>query len=128
MDFLRPSGAMAGLFTARRSLSSPATRMISDFPQTLAKLQDTVAPLKGLVDRAQGLMARFGLEGGASVNPAETLRAGAGSIAGAVASSASSFASHLLETLLILFYLLVFGETFMRRLIATRPTGCRLAL
>jgi len=61
-------------------------------------------------------MGRAGMDGtgeGTKLNP--------GAIAGSVASGAGGFASHLLETLLILFYMLVFGEMFVR----CRPSGTR---
>ncbi len=39
----------------------------------------------------------------------------------AVFSGTGTVASNLLETLLVLFYLLVFGETFLRRLVEVLP-------
>ncbi len=111
-------GVLGGLGTI---LSSPASRMIRDFPGTLTKLQETVEPLRHLVERLQGMMGSAGLGESAMADPAETLKAKASSIVGAFASGASSFASHLLETVLILFYMLVFGETFMRRFVEILP-------
>jgi predicted PurR-regulated permease PerM len=40
----------------------------------------------------------------------------------AVFSGTGTVAAHLLETLLVLFYFLVFGETFLRRLVEVLPT------
>ena len=111
-------GVIAGLGTI---LSNPASRMIRDLPGTLAKLQETVEPLRVFAERFQGMMGSAGMGDGAMGDPAETLKAKAGSIAGSLAAGASSFASHLLETLLILFYMLVFGETFMRRFVEILP-------
>jgi predicted PurR-regulated permease PerM len=43
-------------------------------------------------------------------------------MATAVLGGTGTVAAHLLETLLVLFYLLVFGETFLRRLVEVLPT------
>ena len=43
-------------------------------------------------------------------------------VATAVFSGTGTVAAHLLETLLVLFYLLVFGETFLRRFVEVLPT------
>ena len=100
-------------------LSGPASRMVSDFPTLMSKAQERLGAVKGLMERAQPLMERFGLQ---AQNPIDLLHFNPGGLAGSVAGGASSFASHLLETLLILFYMLVFGETFMRRLVEVLPT------
>ena len=42
-------------------------------------------------------------------------------MATAVLGGTGTVAAHLLETLLVLFYLLVFGETFLRRLVEVLP-------
>ena len=102
-------------------LSSPASKLISNFSETLTTLQNSIAPLQRLIARFQNTLAQLGVHAEAAANPAQTITNNAGSIAGAVASGASGIASHLLETLLILFYLLVFGETFLRRLVEVLP-------
>ena len=98
-------------------LSGPATEMVKNFPQLLAKLQERFASLQGPIEH---VTSTLGMSGGGG-NPADMLKNNAGSIAGSVAGGAGSFASHLLETLLILFYMLVFGETFMLRLVEVLP-------
>ena len=103
-------------------LSNPAGNLLRDFPQTLGKLQERIALLKGPLAHAQHILGLAGLGGGSeAANPADMLKLDPGRIAGAVAAGASGFASHLLETLLILFYMLVFGETFMRRVVEILP-------
>ena len=106
-------GVFAGLGTI---LSGPAAQWLQDAPATWEKLQSQYAWVKEPVQHLRSLLGRAGLEpsGGSSINPR--------AIASAVASDAGSFASHLLETLLILFYMLVFGETFMRRLVEVLPS------
>ena len=105
-------GVFIGLGTV---LSGPASAWVRDAPATWQRLQEQYAWVKEPLDRVKALMGNAGMaEGGTPVDPA--------AIAKSVASSASGFASHLLETLLILFYFLVFGETFMRRLVEVLPT------
>jgi len=91
-------GVFAGIGAV---LSRPMSDMVHNFPELMRKGQERL--------------------GAGSQNPAEMLHMNPGSVAGSVASGASGFASHLLETLLILFYMLVFGETFMRRLVEVLP-------
>ncbi len=106
-------GVFAGLGTI---LSGPAADWLRNAPATWEKLQSQYAWVKEPVQHVQSLMDRAGLEpsGGPGINPR--------AIASSIASGAGNFASHLLETLLILFYLLVFGETFMRRLVEVLPS------
>ncbi len=99
-------------------LSGPATAMVRGLPEMLHKLQARFEALQGLLERIGPVFSQFGAT---APDPAELVKVNPGSIAGAIAGGASSFASHLLETLLILFYLLVFGETFMRRLVEVLP-------
>ena len=100
-------------------LSGPATRMVTDFPSLLSQAQQRFGALQGLLEKAQPFLDRLGLK---AQNPMDLLHFNPGGLAGSVAGGASGFASHLLETLLILFYMLVFGETFMRRLVEVLPT------
>lgn len=106
-------GVFAGLGTI---LSAPASEWVRNAPAAWQKLQEQYGWVKEPIQRLQGLMGQAGMEPGTGprLNP--------GRIAGTVAGGVSAFASHLLETLLILFYLLVFGVTFMRRLVEVLPT------
>ena len=99
-------------------LSRPASEAVKNFPELVSKAQERLGALQGLVERAKPLLARVGLE---DANPMDMIHLNPGDMAGSVASGASGFASHLLEILLILFYMLVFGETFMRRLVEVLP-------
>ncbi len=107
-------GVFAGLGAI---LSGPASEMVRNFPAMLGKLQEQISAFKPLLERAKPVLGVLGV----SEDPAEMVKLSPGSIAGSIAGGASSFASHLLETLLILYYLLVFGETFMRRLVEVLP-------
>lgn len=107
---------LLGVFAALGTvLSGPTAAMVHNFPTLLQKARERFGALERI---AHPLMERLGA---GSQNPADMLQMNPGSVAGRVASGASGFASHLLETLLILFYMLVFGETFMRRLVEVLP-------
>ncbi|GAB0115272.1 AI-2E family transporter [Acidisoma sp. C75] len=98
-------------------LSSPASRWASQLPQAWPILQKRFAVLQPMVVHLQELLNQMGVHlGGASSvlsNPVSMITA--------VFSGTGTIASHLLETLLVLFYLLVFGETFLRRLVEVLP-------
>ena len=108
---------LLGVFVALGAvLSGPAAEIVHNFPSLLQKAQQRFEAAQQWLEP---LLKRIGVEG----NPlASSMPSDPGSLAGSVASGASSFASHLLETLLILYYMLVFGETFMRRLVEVLPT------
>ncbi len=99
-------------------LSGPASQMVKDFPGLVTKAQERLSSMQGVVERFKPFLSRFGIE---NTNPMDLLHFNPGGLAGSIAGGASGFASHLIETLLILFYMLVFGETFMRRLVEVLP-------
>ncbi len=98
-------------------LSSSAGTWLHDLPAAMTKLTERFAAVKGFMGRVQPVLGQFGMSGGPSTN----LGIDPGHVAGIIASGVSGLASHLLETLLILFYLLVFGETFLRRTVEILP-------
>ncbi len=59
---------------------------------------------------------------GVHMGSPESLLSNPAAMVTAVFSGTGSIAAHLLETLLVLFYLLVFGEVFLRRLVEVLPT------
>lgn len=110
-------GVLAGLGAI---LSGPASEVVKNFPALIKKVEERYAALQHVIDRAKPVLDQLGIGGGES-GGFEGMMGKLSGMAGSVASGASSFASHLLETLLILFYLLVFGETFMLRLVEILP-------
>ena len=99
-------------------LSSPAARWASELPQTWPQLQQKFAFIKDPVENVQRTLDQMGVQLG---SPSSLLSNPIGMIT-AVLSGTGTVAAHLLETLLVLFYLLVFGETFLRRLVEVLPT------
>ena len=99
-------------------LSSPAANWAANLPKLVLDLQHRFAFLAPQAARLQTTLAGMGVHFDAQsalsmISPASWLTA--------VFSGTGTIASHLLETLLILFYLLVFGETFLRRLVEILP-------
>ena len=98
-------------------LSSPAAQWVSELPQTWPQLQQQFAFLRDPVDHVQRTFDQMGIRLGRQTsvlsNPI--------GMATAVLGGTGTVAAHLLETLLVLFYLLVFGETFLRRFVEVLP-------
>ncbi len=99
-------------------LSNPASNMVRNLPDLIEKVRARVEVLQRFADHAARFLEPLGVNG---TNPLGSLKLEPGNIAGVLAGGASAFASHLLEILLILFYMLAFGDTFMRRLVEVLP-------
>lgn len=99
-------------------LSSPAARWASELPQSWPQLQQRFAFIKDLVAHVRRTLDQMGVQLG---GPSSLLSHPVGMVT-AVFSGTGTVAAHLLETLLVLFYLLVFGETFLRRFVEVLPT------
>jgi predicted PurR-regulated permease PerM len=98
-------------------LSSPAARWVSELPQTWPQLQQKFAFIQDPVAHVQHTLDQMGVQLG---SPSSLLSNPIG-MATAVLGGTGTVAAHLLETLLVLFYLLVFGEIFLRRLVEVLP-------
>jgi len=110
--------ALAGLGTI---LSAPASNWAQKLPEGIPKLQERlsflsrpIAALQKLVDQAQGLTL------GTETKAVPVAVQGSGLLEHLL-SSTRSFASGLLETVLVLFFLLVSGDTFLGRLVEILP-------
>ena len=108
-------GAIGGLGAI---LSSPASNMVRNFPDLIEKVRSHAGVLQRMTDHVSHFLAPLGIS---AQNPLDMLNLNPGNLAGAIAGGASSFASHLIEILVVLFYMLAFGETFMRRLVEVLP-------
>ena len=102
-------------------LSAPATSWAQKLPTGIPKLQERlsflsrpIAAFQKFADRAQGLT----IGGEAKVVPVAVQGSG---LSDRLLSGTRTFASGLLETVLVLFFLLVSGDTFLRRLVEILP-------
>jgi predicted PurR-regulated permease PerM len=102
-------------------LAGPAADWARKLPEAIPKLRDSFGFLQGPIDTVQGLMHQIdGLAGGSSAD-AQAPAVKVSSMLGAVFSGTAAATTELLTTLLVLFYLLVSGETFLRRLVEILP-------
>jgi predicted PurR-regulated permease PerM len=111
-------GTLGGLGTA---LSGPATSWAQKLPTGIPKLQERlsflsrpIAALEKFAEQAQGLAQ------GGELKAVPVAVQGSG-LSDRLLSGTRSFASGLLETVLVLFFLLVSGDTFLRRLVEILP-------
>jgi predicted PurR-regulated permease PerM len=101
-------------------LAGPAVAWAGKLPDAIPKLRDGMEFLKAPIDSVQGIMHQFeALTGGGAGFPAPDIKPS--SVIGAVFSSTASATSGLFTTLLILFYLLMSGEIFLRRVVEILP-------
>jgi predicted PurR-regulated permease PerM len=102
-------------------LAGPAAAWAAKLPEAIPKLRDSLGFLQEPIDAAQRMMKQIpGLaaeSGGAPQAPAMK----PASLVSAVLSGSASATSGLFTTLLILFYMLVSGETFLRRMVEILP-------
>jgi predicted PurR-regulated permease PerM len=103
-------------------LAGPATDWAGKLPQAIPKLRDSFGVLKGPIDTVQGMMKQLdSLTGGAGAPAPQAPAVKSASVLGALFSGTAAATTGLLTTLLMLFYLLVSGETFLRRLVEILP-------
>jgi predicted PurR-regulated permease PerM len=102
-------------------LAGPAAAWAGKLPEAIPKLRDGLGFLREPIDAFQGMLKQIeGLAGetgsapqGPAVRPS--------SLVGALLSGSATATSGVFTTLLILFYMLVSGETFLRRIVEILP-------
>jgi predicted PurR-regulated permease PerM len=102
-------------------LAGPAAAWAGKLPDAIPKLRDSLGFLQEPIDAVHRMMNQipgFAAEPGAAPQ-GPTMKPF--SLVGAVLSSSASVTSGLFTTLLILFYMLVSGETFLRRMVEILP-------
>jgi predicted PurR-regulated permease PerM len=111
-------GVFAGTISV---LAGPAVSWAGKLPEAIPKLSNSLSMLQEPINAAKSALAQVGLletgSGGGSQMP--SLRPM--SLMGAVFTSTAAATAGLLTTLVILFYLLVAGETFLRRMVEILP-------
>jgi predicted PurR-regulated permease PerM len=102
-------------------LAGPAAAWAGKLPEAIPKLKDGLYFLQEPIDAVQGMMKQIeGLTGEvASGQQSSTIRPA--SLVGALLSGSATVTSGMFTTLLILFYMLVSGETFLRRMVEILP-------
>ncbi|WP_448949956.1 AI-2E family transporter [Labrys neptuniae] len=103
--------AFFGLFVGLGAgVAGPATEWATRLPEALPRLQQHLSFLNRPIATFQSFMQQIGAGGGANVD-----------ILGTAFRGTQHFASGFFETILILYFLLVSGDTFLRRMVEILP-------
>ncbi|WP_158545136.1 AI-2E family transporter [Dyella monticola] len=106
-------------------LSTPASDWAKRLPEGLPRLQERVRIISAPLNAMSRLLAHAKMAvGGANTPGAGTMQASpslTNGLQAALLSAAHTFASEFLATFLILFFLLMSGDTFLRRLVEVMP-------
>jgi predicted PurR-regulated permease PerM len=102
-------------------LAGPAADWAGKLPQAIPKLKDSLRFLQDPIDAFQSMMKQIeGLTG--EIGPGQQAPGmRPSSLIGALLSGSATATSGVLSTLLILFYMLVSGETLLRRMVEILP-------
>ncbi|HXT80505.1 MAG TPA: AI-2E family transporter [Acetobacteraceae bacterium] len=111
--------ALAGTISA---LAGPASSWAGKLPSALPQLRDNLVLLHRPLGAIQDMVHQLeGLGGGEAISLPQAPSIRSGNLIGAVFSGTATVTAGLFTTILILFYLLVSGETFMRRFVEILP-------
>jgi predicted PurR-regulated permease PerM len=102
-------------------LAGPAAAWAGKLPEAIPKVKDSLRFLQEPIDAVQGVMRQIGMWTGESGAAAPGAGVRPASLVGALLAGSVSATSGLFTTLLILFYMLVSGETFLRRMVEILP-------
>jgi predicted PurR-regulated permease PerM len=102
-------------------VAGPAASWASKLPEALPQIQSQLAFLAKPIGTVQWMMEQLQNLTGAGAGPSEGASVRPLSVMGALFSGTANVAAGLFTTLLVLFYLLVSGETFLRRVVEILP-------
>lgn len=114
-------GILVGLGTA---LAGPAADWAAKLPEGIPRLQERLAFLSGPIEAVRHFLAQIEIfaRGGGGPAPAAVSAQSTGGLSQALFAGTAGVAGDLFTTLLLLFFLLVSGDIFLRRLIEVLPT------
>ena len=102
-------------------LAGPAAAWAGKLPAAIPKLKQELGFLQEPIDAIQRMVTQVeGVTGGMGIMPSPP-PVKPSALVGAVLSGSAAATAGLLTTLLILFYMLVSGETFLRRMVEILP-------
>ena len=102
-------------------VAGPAASWASKLPEALPQIQSQLAFLAKPIGTVQWMMDQLQNLTGAGAGPPEGPSVRPLNVMGALFSGTANVAAGLFTTLLVLFYLLVSGETFLRRFVEILP-------
>jgi predicted PurR-regulated permease PerM len=111
-------GTIAGLGTA---VSGPARSWAAKLPEGIPRLEERMSSLRGPINTSQQFLQQIENIGATGVQPDAASPLGGAALLATVFAGTRSFASGLVTTVLFLYFLLVSGDTFLRRLVEVLP-------
>jgi len=111
-------GTIVGLGTA---ISGPAGAWAAKLPEGIPRLQERLSFLRAPIDTLQQFLTQIDNIGATGAQREAASSSGHSALIATVFAGARSFASGLFTTVLFLYFLLVSGDTFLRRLVEILP-------
>ena len=113
---------MAALAALVSGVAGPAASWAGKLPDALPQIQKNLAILARPISSVEWMMGQLQSIPGFANSPPQASSGGSFNVMGALFSGTTTVAAGLFTTLVVLFYLLVSGETFMRRFVEILPT------
>jgi len=111
-------GTIVGLGTA---ISVPASNWAGKLPDGIPRLEERMSFLRAPINTSQQFLQQIENIGATGAQPDAAGPSGGAALLSTVFAGTRSFASGLLTTVLFLYFLLVSGDTFLRRLVEILP-------
>jgi len=111
-------GTIVGLGTA---ISGPAANWAAKLPEGIPRLQERLSFLRAPISTLQQFLQQIENIGGTGARQAGVGPLGGTALLGTLFTGTRSFASGLFTTLLFLYFLLISGDTFLRRIVEILP-------
>lgn len=111
-------GTIVGLGTA---ISGPAAAWAAKLPEGIPRLQERLSFLRTPISALQHFLQQIENIGATGARQAGTGPLGGAALIGTLFAGTRSFASGLFTTLLFLYFLLISGDTFLRRIVEILP-------
>jgi predicted PurR-regulated permease PerM len=103
------------------AISGPAGAWASRLPEGVPKLQQRLSLLREPIDMAQQFVKNIGSIGEGAPRPSSLLLSGGAELLTSLVSGARGFVGDFFTTVLFLYFLLLSGDTFLRRLVEILP-------
>ena len=111
-------GTIVGLGTA---ISGPAGNWAAKLPDGIPRLEERMSFLRAPINTSQQFLQQIENVGATGAQPQAVGPVGGAALLANIFAGTRSFASGLLTTVLFLYFLLVSGDTFLRRLVEILP-------
>ena len=103
------------------AISGPASNWAAKLPDGVPRLEERMSFLRGPINTSQQFLQQIENIGATSAHSDAVSPVGGAALLATVFAGTRSFASGLLTTVLFLYFLLVSGDTFLRRLVEILP-------